>query len=372
MGCWWQASWAVSALFFLLLLSISHAQFTSATLAASAAAVLPFSDAASHSDATAATHSRRALVAGGQIRNRNSNDPAAWTPSALTGGQGYPSIDMKRDARIVIVGGGPAGLHFATVLVDKGFTNITVLEAESEVGGKTRNVHLENDPVVHAMGAIFFAPYFQSVYRKLRRKYDPQNRMLNADPFLKKDAYIVFGADIGQSDVDAEHGMDFKRFFLRKAALDSNLPPTSPLVYGKLAAALAKYIRVHESIFGKYPQGVPPPPRDWSKIDMSAREFLAANGLMAMEVVILFAYQLNGFGTLEGSSAFYMLYYMHPAVIRSFLNCLLTQTPYYMLPSEGIQRIFLNMAQYHERDGSVQIRRGARVTAVTRGLTTGE
>ena len=293
-------------------------------------------------------------------------------PSASLNYPRYPTINMKKDARIAIVGGGPAGVHFATVLVEKGFTNITVLEAESEVGGKTRNVHLESDPVAHAMGAIFFAPYFQSVYRKLRRKYDPQNKMLNADPFLKKDAYIIFGSDIGSPDLDSEHGMDFKQYFLRKAAVDAGLPPTSPLVYGKLAAALAKYTRLHASVFGRYPQGVPPPPRDWSKIDMSARQFLVANGLKVLEVVFLSTYQINGFGTLDGTSAFYMLYYMHPAVIRSFISCLLTHTPFYMIPSEGLQRVFLKMAQRHESDGSVRIRRGARVTAVTRGLTSGE
>ena len=381
MACFWQAGWAVSAV--CLLLALSRAPSTSASLAASlsAAAVLPLrgggtagSPGLPASDAATTSGSGGFKFPGNGVGARNRIGPhvAAAMPSTSLNYPRYPTISMKKDARIAIVGGGPAGLHFATLLVEKGFTNITVLEAESEVGGKTRNVHLESDPVAHAMGAIFFAPYFQSVYRKLLRKYDPQNKMLNIDPSQKKDSSIIFGSDVGSPDLDSEHGMDFKQYFLRKAAVDAGLPPTSPLVYSKFAAALAKYIRVHASIFGKYPQGVPPPPRDWSKIDMSAKEFLEANGLQAMEVVILFAYQLNGFGTLDGTSAYYMLYYMHPAVIRSFLNCLLTRKPYYAMPSEGLQKVFLNMAQHHESDGSVRIRRGVRVTAVTRGLTTGE
>ena len=42
-----------------------------------------------------------------------------------------------QDKRIVIVGGGPAGIHMSACLAARGYTHITLLEAEPEVGGKS-------------------------------------------------------------------------------------------------------------------------------------------------------------------------------------------------------------------------------------------
>ena len=87
---------------------------------------------------------------------------------------------------------------------------------------------------------------------------------------------------------------------------------------------------------------------------------------------MILTYQLNGFGSLEGTPAFYLLWWMQPVVTRNLLKCVITGRPFMVMPSEGIQKIFVNMARYHEREGSMQVKRGARVTQVTRGLTTGE
>ena len=286
----------------------------------------------------------------------------------------YPQVKLKRGSRVVIVGGGPAGVHFGTLLAAKGVTQITLLEAEKEVGGKTLNVHLENDPVPHAMGAIFLGDFYSPVFKPLLRKYTPGNRLLDADPLAKKDSYIVMSGRAGQSDYDTSGGMDFWQYILWKAAMDTGLPESSPrsVIMHRLVSALLRFIRVHESIFGRYPTGMPPPPRDWSRLDMSGRDFLRANGLSVLEGIMILTYQLNGFGSLEGTPAFYLLWWMQPVVTRNLLKCVVTGRPFMVMPSEGIQKIFVNMARYHEREGSMQVKRGARVTQVTRGLTTGE
>ncbi|PZR66399.1 MAG: hypothetical protein DI537_50650, partial [Stutzerimonas stutzeri] len=47
---------------------------------------------------------------------------------------------MTATTGVVIVGGGPAGLTAALELQDAGFTNITVIEADHQVGGISRTV----------------------------------------------------------------------------------------------------------------------------------------------------------------------------------------------------------------------------------------
>mmetsp|Transcript_64439 Transcript_64439/g.170677 ORF Transcript_64439/g.170677 Transcript_64439/m.170677 type:complete len:119 (+) Transcript_64439:450-806(+) len=50
----------------------------------------------------------------------------------------FPSrLPHRRDASIVIIGAGPAGLHMAFQLKKRGYTKITMQEKESRFGGKT-------------------------------------------------------------------------------------------------------------------------------------------------------------------------------------------------------------------------------------------
>ena len=49
-----------------------------------------------------------------------------------------PEISMKRGGKIAIVGGGPAGVHFASSLLKLGFNNIELFEATERIGGKVQ------------------------------------------------------------------------------------------------------------------------------------------------------------------------------------------------------------------------------------------
>ena len=48
---------------------------------------------------------------------------------------------MNKDAKICIIGGGPAGLSAAVHLEKKGYTNYTILDKENWVGGKCHSHH---------------------------------------------------------------------------------------------------------------------------------------------------------------------------------------------------------------------------------------
>lgn len=67
----------------------------------------------------------------------------------------------NRDARIAVVGGGPAGLSAAYRLKKAGYTNVTVLERASEVGGKTETIEYQGHN--YEMGAIMSGPSYTEV-----------------------------------------------------------------------------------------------------------------------------------------------------------------------------------------------------------------
>lgn len=66
---------------------------------------------------------------------------------------------MDKNAKICIIGGGPAGLSAAVHLEKKGYDNYTILERENWVGGKCHSPH--HDGKRFEMGAIMGCPTYQ-------------------------------------------------------------------------------------------------------------------------------------------------------------------------------------------------------------------
>ena len=76
---------------------------------------------------------------------------------------------IKKGARIVILGAGPAGLHMASRLKQLGCTNVTILERTFRYGGKTHTVHEHGNP--NDIGTCWMHPGYGPVI-ELIRKYD--------------------------------------------------------------------------------------------------------------------------------------------------------------------------------------------------------
>ncbi len=62
---------------------------------------------------------------------------------------------MRNSPRIGIVGAGPGGLSLAKLLTEKGFADVTLLEKNSRVGGKSSTFHHEG--IGHEMGTCYVA-----------------------------------------------------------------------------------------------------------------------------------------------------------------------------------------------------------------------
>jgi hypothetical protein len=92
------------------------------------------------------------------------------------------------------------------------------------------------------------------------------------------------------------------------------------LQYATILKAITKYTSLHHTIFGTYDYGMPPEPSDFSRIDMTAYEFLRAHKLLALLGILRYSQQVQGYGKLETIPAFYMLWWTHPDLLQALVG----------------------------------------------------
>jgi flavin-dependent dehydrogenase len=83
------------------------------------------------------------------------------------------TVEPSKDARICIIGGGPAGLSAAMYLEKKGYTNYVIYEKSDHVGGKCHSPVYEGKRFEE--GAIMGVPSYYAVHDielSLRRHHD--------------------------------------------------------------------------------------------------------------------------------------------------------------------------------------------------------
>ena len=86
-------------------------------------------------------------------------------------GKHFPNIvGPKSNERVCIVGAGPAGLHMALSLKDKGYQKIRIFEKTGRHGGKSYDTMI--DGLYRPQGTIFLqADYVENVI-ELAKRYD--------------------------------------------------------------------------------------------------------------------------------------------------------------------------------------------------------
>ena len=89
------------------------------------------------------------------------NNLPSTTPASTNDRRSGRAASFDPEARIGIIGAGPAGLTVARALTKRGFRRVTVLERESRVGGKCSSFML--DGRTYELGAVVLTPRYRNV-----------------------------------------------------------------------------------------------------------------------------------------------------------------------------------------------------------------
>ena len=107
-------------------------------------------------------------------------------------GKRFPNIvGPKSNERVCIVGAGPAGLHMALSLKDKGYQKIRIFEKTGRHGGKSYDTII--DGLYRPQGTIYLtADYVENVF-KLAKRYDAGDMQPIDPPGVRFVNYNSFG-----------------------------------------------------------------------------------------------------------------------------------------------------------------------------------
>lgn len=164
----------------------------------------------------------------------------------------YASYDLpykipgprRLNDKIAIVGAGPAGVHMALLLKQKGFKNVEILEKTSRIGGKSRSISYRG--AVHEMGTVYISPDYTSIH-KLLETYLPNDMVPFPSASIWKDN---LPAPINFSMYAAQYVM--REVLFKKA--------TGKEVVKEIVEAMMIYEKLHVQILGKYDGEIMPEP----------------------------------------------------------------------------------------------------------------
>ncbi len=192
------------------------------------------------------------------------------------------------DARIGIVGGGAAGVSAGYYLKKAGYQNITVLERNLEIGGKTQTITYNGKN--YEMGAIMSGPSYKEVIA-LAKEFDQE---------IVKFAKGSSGLSEFNPETSTLKGISLKRKMRYLAAT---------LEYEHL---YKKYrLRLDEPGLDGLPAELSEPFTSWAKKNVKFASDL--------EELLAHTFVSFGYGYLKEVPAAYVLRYFSPALLRSFV-----------------------------------------------------
>lgn len=211
-------------------------------------------------------------------------------------GQPFPKIKGpgRFDTKIGIIGGGPAGIHMAYKLKQRGYQNVTILEKSPRIGGKAETFYYRQSEIPLS-AALWDADYKDTLVPLLEH-----HGMLksNGDDFCPNAQLFTWPAN--NDSIPA-----FNTFEDQAKEVESVLN------------ALTRYTDLHQELFGTYNHRYGlmerPDERTLSKIgNGSFYNFLQENDLLDLQFVSKMFLTLTGYGTLKEIPAMYGLIWVTP------------------------------------------------------------
>jgi uncharacterized protein with NAD-binding domain and iron-sulfur cluster len=245
-----------------------------------------------------------------------------------------PPTMKPKTSRICIVGAGAAGLSAAYFLKERGYTNVTILEAAGRVGGKCRTVDFQGRSF--DIGANYVTAAY-AVVRRLAREFGAA-------------MYTESGAITASVSIDGA-----ATFSTPLAAITRNRK------FATFAWAAVRYFYIRTLLrkiidgpgfakISRYPQ-----------LCVSFRDWLDTNKLSALAPMFEIPITVMGYGYLDEIPAPYALKYLSPATFRNLVAVglgLPTRWPRRFVA--GFQRLWEAVAE------RLDVRLGVDVVAIDR------
>ena len=164
--------------------------------------------------------------------------------------------------KIGIVGGGPAGIHMALLLKQKGFKSVEVLESSGRIGGKSYTIMHRDVP--HEMGTCYLSPDYETNIIPLVNKYVPGDLI-----------ELVTGS------VTLDGNLQFLNFNKYAGVYVGRLLKTTnqTTIASDIADSMGRYIGLHNSLLGEYDGEIPPEPSPEVSFRKHFSGFLSRNVL---------------------------------------------------------------------------------------------
>ena len=214
-------------------------------------------------------------------------------------GQPFPKIKGPEsfDTKIGIIGGGPAGVHMASKLQQKGYQNVTIVEKSPRIGGIAETFYYRQSEI--PLSVVIWHLDYKYTLVPLLEHYGLLKS--NDDDFCPNPQLFTWPAN--NDSIPA-----FNTFEDQAKEVESVLN------------ALTRYNDLHEELFGAYNHGYGlmerPNDRTLAKIgNGSFHTFLQDNNLLDLQFVAKMFLTFPGYGTLKEIPAIYGLIWVTPNIM---------------------------------------------------------
>lgn len=209
--------------------------------------------------------------------------------------------------RIAIIGSGPAGLHMAYLLDEMNFENVTILEKNNRIAGKSLTKYEYERFVPQEFGTCYTIPYKYAELRRIAEKigYGSFEEVPVPERYIFK--------DYGDRDPTTQNQWLISEKI--KKWPFKNLPTilAEPLAMLAIGKDLLRYNWNYHSLFKKDIKTI------IADTKMTFAEFLKSNGFEDLSPLFSLANTVQGYGYIEELPALYGLWWNSPDEVNGFL-----------------------------------------------------